>query len=190
MATEPITKAEAKEHMNIETAFTEDDDYIDALIVVARKQAEQWTRRKFITETITGYLTTWPRSDSICLPYGQLQSVASVKYTDTAGAQSTFSSANYTVETTEPGRIVLNYGEQWPTVTLGPSNPIEIIWDCGYGAAGANVDDLIIHALKIMVADLYENREDIIVGTISKSLKVAEYFCLLKKYWHLSKVVV
>jgi len=62
-----------------------------------------------------------------------LQSVTSVKYTDSDGDQSTLSTDDYIVDNdSEPGRIVLGYGTVWPTATLYPSNPIEIQFLCGY----------------------------------------------------------
>jgi len=69
------------------------------------------------------------------LPFGNLASVAQVYYTDTDYTQNTFSTDYYNVDTSsEPGRIVLEYGDNWPTASLSPENPIEIEFTCGYGA--------------------------------------------------------
>lgn len=48
---EPITLAEAKLHLRVETAMTDDDTLISALIVSARQAAETITRRALITQT-------------------------------------------------------------------------------------------------------------------------------------------
>jgi hypothetical protein len=75
----------------------------------------------------------WPNSDVIVLPFGQLISVTHVKYTNSDGDQSTFSASDYTVDNdSDPGRVVLNYGEEWPSFTPQTSNPIEIQYICGW----------------------------------------------------------
>jgi len=127
-----LTLDEAKDHLRI--THSDEDPYIQALVFSAQAYAEQFLRRKLITQTWNVFLNNWPGGDVIALPFGQLQSVTHVKYTDTDGDQSTFSSADYIVDTdSDPGRIVLGYGETWPTATLYPSNPIEIQFVCGYG---------------------------------------------------------
>ena len=191
-STEPVTRAECKTHMRID--HTNEDSYIDLLITAARKKAEQYTRRKFIQATLTGYLDVWPDSDYITLPFGNLSSVTSVKYTNTAGTQSTFSSDDYIVESAvEPGKIVLGYGEVWPTAQLYPSLPIEIIFVAGYGDNANDVPDMIKHAIKFAVADLYENREDYLITNIALSAKILGFFQGLLfpyKFWPLSDVKV
>ena len=173
-STEPITRTEAKKQLEIDAGITVHDTYIDGLITMARKDAESFLHRKLIQQTLTGYLESWPSGDSIVMPFGNLQSVTSVKYTDSNGDQSTWSSDEYITATeTEPGRIVLGYGESWPSVTLYPSNPIEIIFVAGYGDSGSYVPEPIRHAIKLILADKFANREDVIIGTISANLKMA-----------------
>ena len=171
-STEPITRAEAKVHLRVD--HTDDDSYIDGLITTARLKAESFLHRKLLQQTLTGYLDKWPSGDEIIMPFGNLQSVTSVKYTDTDSSQSTMDSGEYVVTTeTEPGKITLDYGESWPTDTLHPVNPIEIIFVAGYGASASDVPEPIRHAIKIMIADYYENREDMIVGFTTSASKAA-----------------
>ena len=161
----PVTLREAKEHLRIVLGNTDEDDYLEALLDAAIERTEQFLRRRLITQTWYYYLDDWPGVDAIKLPYGKLQSVTSVKYTDSDGDQSTFSSANYIVDTNQdPGRVVLAYGETWPTATLYPSNPIEIEYVCGYGDDGSDVKAMIRHAIKLAISDLYENREPTFIG--------------------------
>jgi uncharacterized phiE125 gp8 family phage protein len=47
---EPVSLAEAKLHLRVETSMTDDDTLIQALIVSARTLGEQITRRAFITQ--------------------------------------------------------------------------------------------------------------------------------------------
>ena len=156
---------ELKEHLRIVIGNTDEDDYLQTLIDAATEYVQQYTRRRLITQTWYYYLNDWPSGDTIKLPYGQLQSVTAVKYTDSDGDESTFSSADYIVDTNkDPGGVVLGYGETWPTATLYPSNPIEVEYVCGYGDDGSDIKAPIRHAIKLVASDIYENREPRFIG--------------------------
>lgn len=181
---EPVLLADAKLHLRIETAYTADDTYITALLTAARQHAEAITNRKFITQTWKAYLNAWPCDDAIKLPYGSLQSVTSVVYIDSDGTSNTLSAADYTVESdTEPGRVVLNYLETWPTDTLRPSNPIQIQFICGYGLTGATVPGPILQAIKLIISDLYEQREPFIVGRSYTPTRAVESLLASYRLW-------
>ena len=173
-----VSLDEIKDHLRV--THTDEDPYIQALLMTAQGQVESYLNRKLITQTWKAFFDDWPDGDAIVLPFGQLQSVTNVKYTDSDGDQSTFSSDDYIVDTdSEPGRVVLGYNESWPTATLYPSNPIEVQFVCGYGDP-SSVPMPIKHAIKITAADLYENRETILVGTITSSLQTVK--ALLANY--------
>ena len=88
--------------------------------------------------------------------------------------------SDYTVDKNkEPGRIVLAYGETWPSATLTVTSPIEIIYVCGYGTP-EDVPRAIRSAMLIYIGNLYENRESIIVGQTFSHLKTVE--ALLEPY--------
>jgi len=167
-----------KDHLRI--THDDDDPYVSAVLEAAQAYVELYLNRKLVTQTWKAFFDDWPDGDAIYLPFGQLSSVTHVKYTDSDTDQSTFSSDDYIVDTdSEPGRVVLGYNESWPTATLYPSNPIEVQFVCGYGDP-SSVPMPIKHAIKITAADLYENRETILVGTITSSLKTVK--ALLANY--------
>jgi len=114
-----------------------DADLTDA-ITDGRETVETITRRALLTQTWDAFLEEWPDKDFIELPFGNLQSVTSVKYKDTDGTETTLTvTTDYLVETNgeQRGRIVLPYGVSWPSATLYPSNPISIRFICGWTAA-------------------------------------------------------
>ncbi len=161
-ATEPVTLVEAKVHLRVDAVS--EDALITSLITAAREYAETVTWRALITQTWKFYCDDWPVGDEILLPNAPLQSVASVKYKDTAGIQTTWGVSNYIVDTdSEPGRVVLGYGLSWPSVTLYPANPIEIEFTAGYGVAAA-VPASIKQAMLLLIGHLYENREATAAG--------------------------
>lgn len=157
-AEEPVTVAEVKDHSRISVA--EDNPLLEHYIASAREAVEDtYTYRALVSRTYDYYLQGWPSGDRIVLPRPPLVSVTSVTYTDTDGTSATLSSDDYHVDTaSEPGRIVLKYGESWPTATLQTSNPIVIRFVAGYGDA-EDVPEWAKWAIKVMVADRYENRE-------------------------------
>jgi len=175
----PVTLAEAKKQC--EVIDPGHDDFIKYLVTVATDQVEQYLHRRLITQTWYLYLDDWPRAEYFNLPFGKLQSVTSIAYKDEDGDSSTFSSDDYIVEiTSDPGRLVLGYNETWPTDTLYPSNPITVEFVCGYGLTGASVPPAIKHAIRVAVSDMFEQREEIIVGTISSRIDIVK--ALLEPY--------
>lgn len=139
-----------------EATTTEDDDLTD-LITDGRVDVENITRRALLTQTWDYYLDEWPEGDAIKLPFGNLASVTSVKYTDSDGTQTTMTvTTEYLVETNGEGigRIVLPYGESWPSFTPYPSNPIVIRFVCGWTTA-ALVPKNIKRAVKLACEDAY-----------------------------------
>lgn len=164
-AVEPVTTSEAKTHMRI--TASDEDTYIGTLIKAARLDSELVQHRQFITATYTLTLDRFPTCDYIDLPRPPLQSVTSVKYYDTGGTLQTFSSGNYTVDTsTAPGRIYVDWDTGWPTDVDDRRNAVQIVFVAGYGNASTDVPQTTLQAIKIKVAHWFENREPVVTGTI------------------------
>lgn len=125
-------------------AYTNEDELLTSIVKAARVVAETETWRALVLQVMDFYLDEWPEGDEIQLPSPPLRAVESITYTESDGTVSTFSSADYSVDTdSAPGRVVLGYGETWPSATLAPKNPIKIRFRCGYAApfsASASTD--------------------------------------------------
>ena len=157
-AAEPITLQEAKDQLRI--FHNEEDTLIEHYISAARIDAEASQHRAYITQTIRYTMDNWPSVKKIYLPRSPLQSVTSVEYLDRDGATQTLPAANYTVDTdSEPGRIILNPGETWPT-GLYPYSAIQITFIAGYGDRPA-VPLNIKQAIMFLTAHYFEHREEI-----------------------------
>jgi uncharacterized phiE125 gp8 family phage protein len=145
----------------VNAATTAEDDLLTVLITAAREHVEDITRRAILTQTWDYCLDAWPKGNEIILPRGNLQTVTSVSWKDDDGTETTLTlTTDYLVETNGEmfGRIVLPYGVSWPSGTLYPSNPIRIRFVCGWTAA-ASIPSKIRTAVKMIAADMYENRE-------------------------------
>jgi uncharacterized phiE125 gp8 family phage protein len=93
-----------------------------------------------------------------------IDGVSGIKYLDADGDEIAWDSDEYIVGTDyQKGRITLADGCTWPNGTLYPSNPIEVQFVCGYGLA-VDVPAQIKQAMKIILSDMYENREISVVG--------------------------
>jgi len=169
---EPVTLTEAKTHLRVDV--TDDDVLITSLITSARQYVEQIARRALVTQTWRLSMQEFPASGVIILPKPPLQSVTSITYTDINGTTSTVDSSIYTVDTdSEPGRVVLKYGESWPSASLANTNPVQVTFVAGYGGQGA-VPEYWKQAILLLVGHWYENREAIVVtGAIPKEMPMA-----------------
>jgi len=153
-----VSTADAKLFLRIDD--TTEDALVAELVLAATKYAQQAISQQFVTATYVGYLNTFPNADFIEVEYPPLQSIGSVQYYDTAGELQTFSTDDYTVDTTRrPGRINLAYGKSWPS-TYGIPNAVVITFTCGYGAATA-VPENIALAIKMLIHEYHENRSPV-----------------------------
>jgi len=164
---EPVTYEEVETHLRLDVdSSTADSVLIDETVTSARVYVESITRRALMTQTWEYCLDEWPDKNFITIPFGNLQSVESVKHQDTAGSETTLTVAtDYLVETNGEGhgRVVLPYATSWPSGTLYPSNPITIRFICGWVSRDV-VPGNIKAAIKMICADLYSNRESQVFG--------------------------
>jgi uncharacterized phiE125 gp8 family phage protein len=168
-ATEPVSLAEAKLHLKIETADTADDTLVTYLIKAARENAEEYTRRSFIETTWERRMDTFfddGQDGVILLKKNPVKSITSIKYLDVNGVEQTLSTAYYNLLTgEEPHRIEPSYDHSWPA-HREDAQRIKIVFKAGY----ASVPDSIKSAILLIVAHLYEHREDVVVGRIVSPL--------------------
>ena len=155
---EPVSTADMRTHLRI--TQTADNDYIDTLVKAAREACEEYQFRRLINSTWDWKLDSFPGvTGELCVPYPPLSSVTSITYTDTAGDSQTFSSGDYTVDTTsEPGRIVPAYGDVWPT-PRSHINVVTVRYVAGYGSAATSLPAATVHGIKKLAAFWYERRD-------------------------------
>lgn len=184
-----------------------DQSLVEGLISAATKRLEEYTNRKFITQVWSIFFDCFPQAEKpdswwegtkdgavselfapvneIDLPFGPLQSMDFIRTYDGTDGTSTFDSSNYSLDTMGPfGRVALRSGSTWPTTVLRKLNGIQMRGVFGFGGT-ASIPLDIKEAVKITVADLYENRGDADQsGTIPKTAQL-----LLEPYriWKLGR---
>lgn len=164
-AAKPVTVAELKSQLRV--SHSEDDtligSYLDAAI--GRLDAHAGILgRCIVTQTWRQDYECWPSKGLFRLPFCDVATITSVKYSDTADVEQTVDAGLYQLHQDAHSSFVwLRSAFTCPSLYDDRVDPVRITFDVGFGAAAA-VPDAIKHAIKLMVADFYENREDTAVG--------------------------
>lgn len=164
---EPVTLDELRTHLRVDSAF---DSELTRLITAARKTVEAYLHRQLINATYAWSFDYWP---DYCfeIPVGPLSSVTSIQYYDTAGAQQTWASSNYQVDTTELfGTITLAAGVTYPSLQSEKKNAITVTFVAGYGASASSVPDNIKQAILVLAGHWFENAVPAVTGTIATDI--------------------
>lgn len=156
-ATEPVSTADAKAHMKIDTA--DDDELIDSWVVAARILIEKNWGVSLITQTLKLRLDHFPHDGQrIMLPAPPAATITSVQYVDNDGNTQTWASSNYAIAVNDrPGTLSRAYNVSYPT-TRSIDNAVTITYTAGYGVASA-IPANIIHAIKLLLTLWNEARE-------------------------------
>lgn len=187
-AVEPVTLAEAKAHLRVDTS--DDDAYIGTLITAAREWCEQYLDRTLVHTQWVMRFDKFPDSgiEPVELPRPPMvasgtATAVTVTFTQEAGPTSTYSTAEYRVDrNATPGAILPIYGSTW-TPHRQDDNAISVTWWAGYGASGTSVPAAIRHAILMLVGHWYEIRGAVLTGTISKEIEYGVQSLLDSQRW-------
>jgi uncharacterized phiE125 gp8 family phage protein len=167
-----VSLAEAKAHLRVEHA--DEDAYIQSLVNAATSHLDGWSGtlgRALVEQTWEVTLDAFPVG-AIHLPLGDVIAVVSVVYDDTAGDEQTVPPTDYVLDNRSlDGWVVPVSGVSWPD-TLDAVNAVRVRYTAGYGAASA-VPAAIKHAILMLVAHWYANREAVNVGNIITAFPMA-----------------
>jgi len=160
-----VCVSDFKDHARIDA--TDEDTYLSALLGAVEDWCEKYQNRKYLAAECVDYLDAWP--DVIRPRWSTLISVTSIKYIDVNGDEQTWSSSEYQVDTdTLPGRIMPAYNCSYPNIRGGDLNAITVTYQAGYGSDASETPASIRHAVMMIAAHLYENREHTAPITISE----------------------
>lgn len=175
----PLSLDETKAHLRVE--FDKEDDLIRGLITGAREAFERETGRQLLTATWRLFLDRFPRFDRepIELPRPPLQSVSSIKYLDSAGAEQPWASSEYTTEAlsgpkAERGVVFPKPDKEYPVTRVIP-NAVTIDFIAGYGDEAEDVPEEIKEVLLAWIGHRYENREAVMVGQAASMVPLLSF---------------
>lgn len=172
-ATEPITLAEAKQHLREDSDDLAVEAEINGLITAARQYVEEETGRSLITQTWSLTLDAFPcGGEPILIPRPPLIEVTEIAYLDQSGSSQTWASSNYRVDgASDPGRVSLEVDRHYP-LARNVSQAVTITYTAGYGTASA-VPQGIKQAMYLLIGSWYTNRENEVVGSVVGRLDFA-----------------
>lgn len=179
--TEPVTLAEAKEHLRI--LHTDEDDYITALISAARDWCERYIDLAIPQQTVTLRLDAFPDDRSaIQLPFANLLSVTSVAYLDSDGDSQTVATSVYGENlTAKPAEIYLKANQVWPSDEAQQDQAVTIVYEAGFAEVVSGVQDCpkaVKQAILLIIGHFYENREDAVMGVTITEIPMGAKACL------------
>lgn len=161
-----------------------DDALVKGLVLAAQAELDgwnSWTGRGVARQQWRLSLRGFP-SGPIPLPLPPLKSVDSVTYRKADGSRETVSASLYSVRQSEaePHAILfLNTGSVWPTLpAYDPTDrvyddAVEVTFTTGWDEGHPDLELVKAYA-KLRLGMLYENREGIVVGTITSVLPAWE----------------
>lgn len=173
---EPVSRADAKSFLRIDSDLTNDDTLVDLLISAARRYAESYCGRSFISQGWRLVLDSFPGPSLMGVPYGAtysipahailiergpLISIDSITYTAMDGSTQTMASSLYKADPTGPvPRITPHFGQIWP-INLPEIGSVQVSYTAGYGAAASDVPEGIRHWILMRVKSMYDHRGEI-----------------------------
>lgn len=152
----PITLAEAKAQLNIESSFTDDDTLITSCIYAAGKYMENLLQHPLMEQVWELQLADFKTR---VLVQKKPVSIDSIKYDDIDNTDQTVTSTNYQVITdTVPALIVFYSSYAFPTVRDERLDAVRIRFTSGYADATVVPEDIKLQ-IKILVTQYYEHRD-------------------------------
>ena len=175
---EPVSLVDAKNHLRVDTDLTQDDVLINLLIGAARRYAEMYCNRSFITQQWRLVLDSFPGNAMYGVPFGitfslpgnailiergPVQSLDSITYTAMDGTEAAMPAADWIAELSGGlARVTPRFGKIWP-IPLPQIGAVKVNFTAGYGAMASDVPEGIRQWILLRVSSLYENREEVAV---------------------------
>jgi uncharacterized phiE125 gp8 family phage protein len=164
-----LTLSDIKAHLRID--HESDDDWLINATLAATQWCEGFQNQIYLPRAIIEKRDAFPdHGKPLCPKYAPVQSVTTIHYYDGDGAYQLWASSLYVVDTDpKPARITPAYGERFPSTRRQP-NAVVLTYAAGY-ANGASVPASVKQAVRLLVGHWYENRENVLTGTISKEIE-------------------
>lgn len=159
--TEPITTEQARTYLRLDADVWEVEASLALeMVAAAREYCENYCDRAFAEQQ---WRVDMDQLCELTLPGGVIQSVDSITYTDSEGAEQTVPVSVYTVS--HKGRLRLNNDQSWPDHTPGPES-VSIVYTVGVDS----IPNDVVQAMRMLMAHYFEERRTDVVGASAQEL--------------------
>jgi uncharacterized phiE125 gp8 family phage protein len=161
---EPVSLAEAKSHLRIDSGFTDDDLYVQSLISAARYHIEAVSDRTLVRSQWQLKLDLFP-SWEIELPRPPIATgdvVVTFVPSQNPSLTETFTDFRVDRDAT-PAVIRPQWNGSWPTCR-GAENDVTITYWAGYGESVSDIPPPARHCVLLMLGHWYAHREAVVQG--------------------------
>jgi uncharacterized phiE125 gp8 family phage protein len=149
----PVLLDQIKAHLRI--THDDDDNYLIELAEAAIALVEARTGKSLITQGWRVFLDQWPESGIVELPVAPLREVSAITVYDYDGNPLTVSPDSWFADTVSDRPRIVGSSMFY---SYKKTNGFEIDVVCGFGDTGADVPDLLIRSILIIIAHWYEFR--------------------------------
>jgi uncharacterized phiE125 gp8 family phage protein len=170
--TDIISLLDLKNFLKVEN--TADDTLIPALLTAARKYVEDYTGVLCNSGTVTFYAESWA---AFRFAAGPVTAVDTVSYKTDASTYATLATTGYAVSTKAIPQRLQFYSP--PSLYNNTLEKVKVTTTAGY--AEAYIPAPMVQAMRLLVGHWYEQRSQVIVGTISSQLPLGIH-ALLNPY--------
>lgn len=168
-----VSLAALKKHVAIDAAETYYDDMLTDMEAAAVEYIQSKARLILRNSSYEIFCDRFPeRNNPLYIPLWPVRtSVIEISYTDASGASQVYTTAQKAF-TTQPAALYPAVGEDWPDTQEDNRQAVTFSVTTGY-ANNAAIPAMVKHAIKLLVAHWFRNRETVLVGSISKELEFA-----------------
>jgi uncharacterized phiE125 gp8 family phage protein len=176
---EPVTLDEAKAQCRV--LDTSEDARLEALITVAREEAERVTHRALCEQEWEVRFDRFPcDGKSLVLPLPPIREIT-IQYLDAAGVLQTWAPGDYVASQVfgqdeevpvdaQRASVIPAPNKTWPETQCGAVEAVRVQILCGYDEVPATAKQAIL----VMIEDLFYQRGSFVVGTIVSDQGLAE----------------
>ncbi len=170
---EALSLTDLKDHLRIDEVA--DHDVLLLLITAVRQATEEYLEQTLVTSTYTLAFDKFPaQGELINLRMGPIASIESVQYFDSDNASQNVAGSAY--EFDRNGRLRPTSTLSWPS-TYDRLSAVTVSYTAGQAHAGLIPEDIRL-AMRLMIGDYDQSREDIIIGTIIASIPIGYRYLL------------
>jgi len=156
----------------LQAKLSADDDLEDEWFTDAIPAAEAFVQNAYSFSLLERVVRSWtdafPPANYLDLPVGPVTEISAISYWDADNVLQpwhvvTTAEKVFLDNSKQVDRAVLLGGESWPTAGLRPATAVQVEYKAGW-TDPASVPGDVKHALKMLIAHWYMNREEVVIA--------------------------